>query len=97
MENVQQETINLCSKFERKYKTKCSDKIVRDLRFHHKYYRNVFKGSDFVDWLIKKKLVDTRTKGQEFGKKLIEGRIMSHVTHKRHFFDGYHLYKFNVY
>lgn len=95
LDDLPQETIDMCKKFELKYKSKCANKIVKDLRFHHKFYRSVFKGSDLIDWLIKKNLADTRAKGEEIGKKLVEGQIISHVTHKRHFYDGYHLYKFS--
>ena len=63
--------------------------------FHHKYYRNVFKSSDFIDWLIRRHLVKNRKQGEELGRMLVDGRIIHHVSHKRNFYDGHHFYKFN--
>lgn len=68
LDQVPQETIEICRRFEQKYKILCQNDIVRNQRFHHKYYTNVFKGSDFIDWLLKRRLVETRSQGEELGK-----------------------------
>jgi hypothetical protein len=96
LEDLDPKTIEICQKFNEKYKEKCiASKIVKDQRFHYEFYFSVFKGSDLIDWLLKKKLIKNRKQGQDLGKCLINGRVISHVTEKRHFYDGFNLYKFN--
>ena len=94
LDQVSPETIKVCRKFDEKYKSRCIESIVSSQRFHHKFYLNVFKGTEFVSWLVKKKLVRNRKQGEELGKRLVEGRIISHVSKKRDFYDSFHLYKF---
>jgi hypothetical protein len=89
------ETVQICQKFDRKYKSRCIDEVVRNQRFHHKFHMNVLKGSDFVTWLVRNKLVKNRKNGRELGKKLVAGRVLHHVSHKRDFFDNFNLYKFD--
>ena len=96
IEEVPNGTIEICKKFEEKYKTRCKEDIVRNQRFHHKYYLNVFKGNEFVSWLVGHKLVKNRKQGEELGKKLIDGGVILHVSNKRHFYDSFNLYKFNA-
>lgn len=88
--------MEFCKKFERLHKSKCL-KILKNIKFHHKYYSSVFRGSDLIDWFIKKKIACSRTEAEILGKKLIDGRIIRHVTQNRSFYDGYHLYTFNCY
>ena len=95
MDQVPRQTTEICRKFEEKYKSKCIEDIVRNQRFHYKFYLNVFKGNEFVNWLVKQKFVKSRKQGEELGKKLIQGRVIHHVSNKQAFFDSFHLYKFD--
>jgi hypothetical protein len=94
LDQVPDETIEVCNKFQ-EYKTKCIRDIVKNQRFHYKYYQNVFNGSQLIDWLLSQNLVKSRQEGLELGRKLIFGRVITHVSHKRNFYDGFHLYKFS--
>ncbi len=95
IDKVPASTLDICKKFDEKYKSKCREDIVRNHRFHYHFYLNVFKGNEFVSWLIKQKLVRTRKQGEELGKKLIDGRVIHHVSNKRGFYDSFNLYKFD--
>jgi len=119
LEEVDAKTMEICRKFNEKYKEKCINTIVKDQRyvflpfflsktaqfkskvnyfsssFHYEFHFSVFKGNDLIDWLIKSKLVKNRAQGLALGRSLINGHVIRHVTSKRHFHDGFHLYKFN--
>lgn len=95
IEHVPKETLDMCKLFETKYKAECIRKLTRDQRFHYKFYRNVFTGSDLVDWLLRKRLVKTRSQAVAFGRKLVISRVIHHVSHNRHFYDNYNFYRFN--
>lgn len=95
LDQVPLRTIEICKKFEQKYKLKCQIEIERNFRFHHKYYVNVFKASDLVEWLKRNRLAKNRKKAIEFGRILIEGRVIEHVSLKRDFHDGFQFYRFN--
>jgi hypothetical protein len=92
--DISEETTKICEKFEKQYKRKCVKSIQKNQRFHYTFYQHVFSGSDMVDWFISHNLVKNRNQGERLGRKLIEGRVIHHVTSKRDFYDGYHLYKF---
>ena len=95
IESLDIRTREICKKFNEKYKSSCIAQIVRDQRFHYKFYIGVFKGSEFVDWLVKKKLVKTRNQGVNLGRNLLLGRVLHHVSNKRNFHDDFNLYRFN--
>ena len=94
LDQVPEATIRSCKKFEDRYKLCCRQEIVRNQRFHHRYYLNVFKGSELVTWLLRHRLVRSRKEGELLGKKLVEGRVITHVSKSRHFYDSFNLYKF---
>ena len=87
--------LNFCQKliYQKKLQ-KYVKSIQKNQRFHYTFYQHVFSGSDMVDWFISHNLVKNRNQGERLGRKLIEGRVIHHVTSKRDFYDGYHLYKF---
>jgi len=91
---IPEETREICEKFERQYKNLCARAIEKNQRFHYKFYVNVFSGSDLIDWMIAKKLIKSRLHGEYLGKKLLQGHLIHHVSKKRDFYDGFHLYKF---
>jgi hypothetical protein len=95
LDQVASNVLEVCKKFEDKYKTKCFGDIVRNQRFHYHFYLNVFKGNELVSWLIKKRLVRTREQGEQLGQQLVEGRVIHHVSRKRNFYDSFNLYKFD--
>lgn len=94
-DELSEETVDKCKKFENKYRESCARAIEKDQRFHYTLHHNVFSGSDLIDWLISKRLVKTRKQGKHLGRDLIQGRLIHHVSFKRDFHDGYNLYKFD--
>lgn len=87
-------TLEICNKFEDRYRAKCASALEKKQRFHYNLYEDVFSGEELIGWFIANKLVKTRKHGKNLGRKLIEGRVMHHTSFKRDFYDGFHLYKF---
>ena len=66
--------------------------VVR--RYHLKKYESVFTGSELVDWLIERELVNSREEGIEYGHSLMLGRVIAHVSNEHYFHDEAYFYKF---
>ena len=97
LDDISPETRTICERFRRRYAAKCAMQIVTNQRFHHKFYRDAFKGSDLVEWLLVNGLISERQKCVDLGNQLIQGRVIAHVTNKRAFFDdGFNFYRFNA-
>ena len=95
IEEVADETKELCKKFKERYMPRFIDQIVKNHRFHHKFYIDVFTGKDFVDYAIEQHLVKNKRQAIELGNKLIYGRVIQHVSKKRLFYDdGFNYYRF---
>ena len=63
-------------------------------RYHFKTYQSVFKGSDFVDWLMRHELAESREDAVHYGETLLEGHLIVHVSNEHHFHDEDYFYKF---
>ena len=71
---------------------------VRDRKYHSKTYKDCFIGSDVVDMLVYRRVVNTRQDAVRLGRYLqTELRLFSHVVakNKHDFKDEYLFYKFN--
>ncbi|KAH7949987.1 hypothetical protein HPB49_018069 [Dermacentor silvarum] len=53
-----------------------------------------FMGRDLVDWLIAVGLCQDRVQATRYGKWLLEGRVIAHVTGRHHFCDELYTYTF---
>lgn len=57
-------------------------------------YPSVFCGSDFVDWLVTKRLAMSRNDAVGYGQALLDGRVLAHVMEEHNFYDEPYFYKF---
>ncbi|XP_075557602.1 lysosomal cholesterol signaling protein-like [Dermacentor variabilis] len=53
-----------------------------------------FVGRDLVDWLLAVGLCQDRVQATRYGKRLLEGRVIAHVTGRHHFCDELYTYTF---
>ncbi|ESO88023.1 hypothetical protein LOTGIDRAFT_126759 [Lottia gigantea] len=92
--DLDEETVNICQQFEEYHKKQCSEAILKNLRYRLRTYRDVFTGTDLCDWLIQVGLAHTRHEALEYGRHLIMGRILAHVTGEHFFHDQPYFYRF---
>lgn len=70
-------------------------KIV-DRKWHLKTHYHCFLGMELVSWLIENfEDIDTREEAVEYGNKLMEEHLFSHVISKHRFLDGHYFYSIN--
>ncbi|CAG8442780.1 2976_t:CDS:2 [Dentiscutata heterogama] len=70
--------------------------IVRDRRWHLRFYQNAIVGNEYVDWLLKKfPDINTREDAVSFGNELQEKGVIEHCTKRHQFLDGYYFYQIN--
>ncbi|XP_071966207.1 lysosomal cholesterol signaling protein-like [Antedon mediterranea] len=92
--NLSSDVLHTCDQFLVHHVDKCKSEIVQNLRYHFKTYTNVFKGCRFVDWLVDVGLTAERSDAVDYGKRLIQGRIIQHVMQEHDFEDCNYLYEF---
>ncbi|XP_052096045.1 integral membrane protein GPR155-like isoform X2 [Mytilus californianus] len=91
---LDEETMHLCEQFKKYHKNNCSKAIVKDLKYRLKEYKQVFTGTDMCDWLLEVGLAHDRGEAIEYGRFLVTGHIVSHVTKEHHFHDLPYFYNF---
>ncbi|XP_076338963.1 lysosomal cholesterol signaling protein-like [Tachypleus tridentatus] len=52
----------------------------------------VFTGDELVDWLLAVGLAHDRKEGEHYGRNLLLGRVIQHISHAHHFHDGAYMY-----
>ena len=63
-------------------------------RWRLKKYRDVFLGTELVDWLILVGLAHDRSQALRYGRYLLSGRLIRHVANEYHFHDQPFFYTF---
>ena len=94
IESIRAETKAKCEQFIAFHKENC----IQDIVFEHQIDRNrchVFRGKDFVDWILTTGIASNRSEAEVYGQHLLIGRIIQHLTCSQHFNDSTFLYKFN--
>lgn len=59
-------------------------------------YDRAFTGCDLVNWLIEAGVVTNREDAIQYGRCLVESRVMNHVDGTQHFQDRNFLYTFGA-
>ena len=75
-------------------KAVCMDELARTRRYHLRTYKDVFTGIELIDFLLEKNLVEDRYGGLDFGRDLLIGDVIVHVSHEHHFHDCDFFYRF---
>ena len=69
-----------------------SNKILCSV--HSQLYKDVFTGTELVDWLIEVGLANERSEAVGYGKRLLDGGIIEHVSRNHHFLDMAYMYRY---
>ncbi|KAK3108383.1 hypothetical protein FSP39_006715 [Pinctada imbricata] len=92
--DLDDETIHVCDQFVKYHKEHCASQIVKDHSYHLREYKQVFTGIEMCDWLIEVGLAHDRGEAVAYGKTLLIGQIICHVTKEHNFHDMPYFYKF---
>ena len=63
---------------------------------HSQLYQNVFTGTKLVDWLIEVGLANERSDGILYGRMLLDGAVIEHITGNHHFLDMPYFYRYTT-
>ncbi|XP_065897494.1 lysosomal cholesterol signaling protein-like isoform X2 [Dysidea avara] len=70
--------------------------LIRELpstkSYHLRTFQNVFTGSELVDWLLQRGLVNSREDGVNYGDILLRGQVVEHVLQEHYFHDDDYFY-----
>ena len=83
------DTIILCEQFRKFHLKSCKDDVTFTLE--NDVY---FCGKRLIDWLLRKQFVSTREEGIDYGRKLLYGRVIEHITREHFFCDNTFYYRF---
>lgn len=72
----------------------CMRELARTRRYHLRTYKDVFTGTEMINFLLEKGLIDDRYAGLDFGRDLLIGDVIVHVSHEHHFHDCEFFYRF---
>lgn len=93
-EDLSDESKHVCEQFTAYHLVACRKSIAKDKRWRIKFYKKVFYGTQFVDYLVEVGLASDRFEAVKYGKRLVEGRVMRHINKCHHFADKKLLYTF---
>ncbi|XP_005107005.1 integral membrane protein GPR155 isoform X2 [Aplysia californica] len=87
-------TRQTCQQFTDYHKENCSRDIVKERKFRFRTFKGVFTGAALCDWLIRIGLADDRDSAIAYGRRLILGRVITHINSEQQFHDAPYFYKF---
>lgn len=93
-EDLDEDTRLICERFVNHHLANCRQAIACDRRWRIRVYRNCFHGGQFVDWLVEVGLANDRVEAVKYAKRLVDGRVLRHITNRQHFYDKTYLYTF---
>lgn len=88
------ETRHICDQFTTYHLDNCRKSIANDKRWRIKVYKKCFYGTTLVDWLVEIGLAKDRVEAAQYGRHLVDGRVLSHINNVYHFCDKNLLYTF---
>lgn len=88
------ETRTTCHQFLTFHIQTCRQQLCKDHRFRLQKFQKVFTGCELCDWLQKAGLAADRSEALAYGKRLLLGRVITHVTGEYHFHDSPYFYRF---
>ncbi|XP_028038980.1 integral membrane protein GPR155 isoform X1 [Bombyx mandarina] len=94
IEDLSFETKHVCDQFISHHLDRCRDAIAKDTRWRMRTYRGVFRGSCLVKWLIDCGLAKDEYEAVTYGRHLVDGRLIAHVSDAHHFTNSPMLYAF---
>ncbi|XP_075978683.1 integral membrane protein GPR155 homolog anchor [Anticarsia gemmatalis] len=94
IEDLSFETKHVCDQFITHHLERCREAIAKDTRWRMRTYRGVFRGSCLVRWLISCGLAKHEHDALQYGRHLLDGRLIAHVNNAHHFTNSPLLYTF---
>lgn len=88
------QTQTTCKQFLNFHVNTCRTQICSDRRFRFRRYENVFTGVEMCDWLIGAGLAGDQAEAVAYGRHLLLGRVIAHVTGDHHFQCSPFFYRF---
>ncbi|KAF7286570.1 hypothetical protein GWI33_004610 [Rhynchophorus ferrugineus] len=88
------DTKHICDQFVSHHLNSCKNAIASDRRWRLTIYKDVFTGNQFIDWLIDLGLARDRVEAVNYGRHLLEGKVIKHINGVYHFYDRNLLYTF---
>lgn len=88
------ETKHVCDQFITHHLERCKEAIAKDTRWRMRSYRGVFRGSCLVRWLIGCGLARDAHDAVQYGRHLLDGRLIAHINNGHHFTNSPLLYTF---
>ncbi|CAK9799087.1 Integral membrane protein GPR155 [Anthophora quadrimaculata] len=82
--------------FNRCHLAECRARIAICRRRLLKVYKGVFTGIDLVNWLLEVGIAQNREEAVQYGRNLLESRVLQHIDGTQHFYDQSLLYTFNA-
>ncbi|KOC62245.1 Integral membrane protein GPR155 [Habropoda laboriosa] len=82
--------------FNRCHLAECRARIAICRRRLLKLYKGVFTGTDLVNWLLEVGIAQNREEAVEYGRSLLESRVLQHIDGTQHFYDQSLLYTFTA-
>ncbi|TGZ48314.1 Uncharacterized protein DBV15_08645 [Temnothorax longispinosus] len=95
-EALSPEVKEIREQFSRCHLDACRARISMCRRRLLRVYRGVFSGTDLVNWLLEVGIVNNREDAVQYGRCLLESRVLQHVDGTHHFYDQNLLYTFNA-
>lgn len=81
--------------FNHSHLAECRARIAMCRRRLLKVYKGVFTGTDLVNWLLDANIAQTREEAIQYGRSLLESRVLQHIDGTYHFHDQNLLYTFD--
>ncbi|XP_046968650.1 integral membrane protein GPR155 isoform X2 [Vanessa cardui] len=94
IDDLKFETKHVCDQFITHHLDRCKEAIAKDTRWRMRTYRNVFRGSSLVRWLIQCGLANDEHEAVTYARHLLDGRLIAHVNNAHHFTNSTLLYTF---
>ncbi|KAL0872024.1 hypothetical protein ABMA27_004461 [Loxostege sticticalis] len=94
IEDLSFETKHVCDQFITHHLERCREAIAKDTRWRMRTYKGVFRGSCLVRWLISCGLAKDESEAVQYGRHLLDGRLIAHVNNAHHFTNSPLLYAF---
>ncbi|XP_022237952.1 integral membrane protein GPR155-like [Limulus polyphemus] len=94
VDELDQETCHVCYQFVTYHFDSVIQQLPKDITWKNRTFKSVFSGKQLVDWLIKVGLAHNCYEAEEYGQKLLNGRVIRHIRDAHYFYDSPFLYEF---
>lgn len=94
IERLNSDTLELCTFFRERHQHNFADEVAFSLSEGEAFERKYFRGHQLVDWLVKRRITESRDDAINLGTHLLFGRVIEHISREHYFCDNTYYYKF---